>query len=250
MKIYGYSERGAMNALFYEMAFKDEQSAEKDMHDFLSIAGIEKPEQYVCFKLYTESSLSEFGSPDLVILANHKSTNNKVVFFVEAKASCCKNYDLKKQKIMHEAYIKQGQYDKGHASNLFFQLRLKEYFFQWIKAKEPETREFVKDDPYRRIKESKGRGRSYGENVIVKKFVSFLRDVQEAHYIAIIPEQSAVKIEPDSSYGFLIHFVTWMQIKGKFSGYDLLKNALDFNQVDVNTKKGTKIKSQILNNMS
>ena len=90
MKIYGYSERGAMNALFYEMAFKDEQSAEKDMHDFLSIAGIEKPEQYVCFKLYTESSLSEFGSPDLVILANHKSTNKRSFSLLKQKQAVVK----------------------------------------------------------------------------------------------------------------------------------------------------------------
>ena len=58
MEIYGYSERGAMNALFYEMSFKDEQSAEKDLHEFLRTAGIEKPEQYESFELYTESSLS------------------------------------------------------------------------------------------------------------------------------------------------------------------------------------------------
>lgn len=250
MEIYGYSERGAMNALFYEMSFKDEQSAEKDLHEFLRTAGIEKPEQYESFELYTESSLSEFGSPDLVIFANHKVTNNKVVFFVEAKASCCKSYDLEGQKKRHETYIKQGKYDNGHASNLFFQMRLKEYFFKWIKAGEPKNRSSIKDDPHKRIEESNGRGRSYGDNVIVKKFVCLFKNVQEAHYIAIIPEQSIERIEPDSTYGFLIHFVTWKQLKEKFSEYKLLQKTLNFNQVNISTRKGLKTKSQILNNIS
>ena len=67
MKIVGYSERGAMNALFYGMAFnKDERKGEKDMQSFLELAKVPNYNHYHQFEIYTEFSLSQFGSPDLI----------------------------------------------------------------------------------------------------------------------------------------------------------------------------------------
>ena len=170
MEIIGYSERGAMNALFYEMALKND---EKGMQDFLFLAGVNNPTLYNDFKLYTEFSLSEFGSPDLVIKA--KIGDKHAVFFVEAKASCCKNYKLDDQKIRHIEYVNSGKYDDGHASNLFFQLRLKNYFFQLIKYFNGKTtiRPHIEyeDDVDKRITDSRGREREIGKNRIVREFV-------------------------------------------------------------------------------
>ena len=68
MEIVGYSERGAMNALFYGIALnRDEKAANAAMNVFLRMAG--ETETFHNFKLYSEFSLSEFGNPDFVITA-------------------------------------------------------------------------------------------------------------------------------------------------------------------------------------
>ena len=120
MEIVGYSERGAMNALFYGIALnRDEKAA----NVFLKMAG--ETETFHNFKLYSEFSLSGFGVPDFVITAENHS-GETIVFFIEAKASAGKCYDLKEEKRRHEEYIKDHtKYADGHSSNLFFQLKEK-----------------------------------------------------------------------------------------------------------------------------
>ena len=110
-----------MNALFYGMAL-DKENGENSMREFLNLVGIEG--NYSNFKLYMEFSLSEFGNPDLVIIADDPV---KTVFFVEAKASCGKTFSLGKEKTKHESTINKD-FVSGESSNLFFQLRLKHYF--------------------------------------------------------------------------------------------------------------------------
>ena len=250
MEIYGYSERGAMNALFYGMALNDDDKA---MKTFLDNAGFQG-DDYIKFELFVEFSLSEFGSPDLVIFAENKS-NQKEVFFVEAKASCCKKYELADQKDMHDKYIEEGLYDDGHASNLFFQLRLKNYFYQlkeWfclgMKGKRPIAN--IKDGKEGRIRITRRHERNIGKNAIVQRFVEKFKDCTTAHYIAIIPEQINDRIETD--YGFYIHYVSWKKIFDIFkdrSEYNALIQTFAFNQgKDTNIKSKDRIVSQILNN--
>ena len=87
MEIVGYSERGAMNALFYGIALnRDEKAANAAMNVFLGMAG--ETETFHNFKLYSEFSLSGFGAPDFVITAENQS-GETIVFFIEAKASAC-----------------------------------------------------------------------------------------------------------------------------------------------------------------
>ena len=124
MEIVGYSERGAMNALFYGIALnRNEKDANAAMNLFLEMAG--ETETFHNFKLYSEFSLSGFGAPDFVITAENQS-GETIVFFIEAKASAGKCYDLKEEKRRHEEYIKDHtKYADGHSSNLFFQLKEK-----------------------------------------------------------------------------------------------------------------------------
>lgn len=124
IKIVGYSERGAMNALFYGIALnKDEKAANEAMNEFLHMAG--ERETFQDFELYSEFSLSGFGDPDLVITAKNE-LGKTIVFFIEAKASAGGYYELDKQKSHHEEYLKDHtKYNKNHTSNLFFQLKEK-----------------------------------------------------------------------------------------------------------------------------
>ena len=76
MKIVGYSERGAMNALFYGIALDQEHKGIEAMKEFLKLASIEEAGDYSDFELYPEFSLSDFGEPDLMIKAKLKNKDS------------------------------------------------------------------------------------------------------------------------------------------------------------------------------
>lgn len=234
MKIIGYSERGAMNALFYGMAL-DKEQGEESLKAFIKSAKIEG--NFTDFELFNEFSLSDFGDPDLMIKAKNEDGDD-VVFFIEAKASCCKNYNLQEQKNHHDDYMNgRDKYDKGHTSNLFFQLRLKNYFFQFLQQKQENLP--IVNDPQLRLKRSRGRDRKIGENAVVKKMVDKLECCEHAYYIAIIPKQKSGQAVDTNEYGFKTHTITWEEIHSdsKFKKY--VEDTIEFNQ-----ENG---KSQILN---
>ena len=244
MKIFGYSERGAMNALFYGMAL-DREHGEESMKTFIKdLAKIEG--NFTEFELFNEFSLSDFGDPDMMIKAKNEKGQN-VVFFIEAKASCCKYYNLSEQEKHHEDYMKGGdKYDKGHASNLYFQLRLKNYFFRLLHDFYGESFEqkqqsmAIENDPKLRLKQNRDRNRKIGENVVVEKMVNKLKDCTQAFYIAIIPKQNTiVNLDTKSEYGFETYTITWEEIYSKFKNY--VGETIEFNQNKERTK------SQILN---
>ena len=240
-----------MNALFYAIAFnKNIEQAEADIKKFLELAKVPNHQDYYDFKIYTEFSLSEFGSPDLVIFARNKRSYNREVFFVEAKASCCDKYNLDDQKTLHQEYMLKGDHDNGHASNLFFQLRLKNYYYQrFCEGKKAESIIFTNDE-HDRIRKTKGHNRGIGSNPIVHKFVDKFKDCNESHYIAIIPKQTkGCSSNPRSFFELKIYFVTWEDICEKFEDYESFIETIRFNQgVDHKIKSEKRVKSQILNN--
>lgn len=220
MEIIGYSERGAMNALFYGMSY-DKTNGNEAMNAFLKLAGFHS-ENFKEFELYMEFSLSEFGDPDLVIIAEDNK-NEKTLFFVEAKASCHHKFDLKRQEDKHKEYVIEGRkHSDGDSSNLFFQLRLKNYFIDVI------TSQNENNNRPECILNSRKKRRQYGKNTIVIKFVDKLKEVKNIEYIAIIPKQLN-EININNDYGFDIHFVTWEDIynQDKFKVY--LKETIEFN---------------------
>ena len=234
MEIVGYSERGAMNALFYGLALnRNEKAANAAMNVFLRMAG--ETETFHNFKLYSEFSLSEFGAPDFVITAESQS-GETIVFFIEAKASARKRYNLKEEERRHGEYIKDHtKYAVAHSSNLFFQL--KEKFLLLKYGPNNDSRIKIID-----------RRRKLGGNEIVCKFYKDIKfDWQNSRYIAVIPEQEDYQENPVSmvfkngndSCEFDIHLVYWEDIKES----DILKGyvvpTLDYNEAK---------KSQILNN--
>lgn len=223
MEIYGYSERGAMNALFYGMAL-DRENGENSMREFLKLAGIK--EVYSDFNLYMEFSLSEFGNPDLVIIAK---TPVKTVFFVEAKVSCGKIFSLGKEKTKHESTINKD-FVSGESSNLFFQLRLKHYFFNNIKG--------IDVDCPRKIKETQTGARHIGKNVVVQKFAAEMKDCTEAKYIAVVPDNEKECF--NKTFGMDISVVSWEEILKKVKLRDYMNETIKFNQ--------NENISQILNN--
>ena len=230
MEIIGYSERGAMNALFYGMALNDK--GDSQMVEFLRLAKIECPETFSDFEVYNEFSLSEFGSPDLVIIA--QKGNDSVVFFVEAKVSDGKSFDIGKQKTNHEDYVDDDQHVSGHASNLFFQFRLKHYFF---KQKDSIIKNhggsIGESDKIEKSKDRNGeiRFRKIGNNPVVKKFAEVISHCTKAYYIAIVPQQNQPIENPkDLPESLKINYVSWEDIyKSDILG-NLLEKTFDFNK--------------------
>ena len=221
MEIIGYSERGAMNALFYGIALKKDAQS---MKDILKEAGIE--EDYNDFKVYSEFSLSDFGDPDMVIIADKKE-GGKEVIFIEAKVSCGNSFDLSVQHEKHNNYVHQNVYKSGNSSNLFFQLRQKYYFFQTqVKGEKPKTIKKIPD--LIKYYDQKHTGvRRTGTNPIVMDFINEIKQCDSAQYVAIIPN-SKYSNDFKTEYGFDIHFVSWEYLKEKFGEY--LDKTLGFNQ--------------------
>ena len=253
MKIIGYSERGAMNALFYGMAFKEDENA---MKEFLKLAGISDVDNYSNFELYMEFSLSDFGDPDLVIKAN--KGGKSVVIFVEAKVSDCSRYSLNTAFKTHVDNIGKQEFVNGETSNLFFQLRLKNRFFKTIneipKSEEKYERKVNEsnEDFDKIAMTGKELYRSIGNNPVVRKFVDEIRNCQSALYIAIIPEKD--KIEDNiKEYNKVkeelggIYFVTWQDIFDNSILNKYVKETIAFNQGSDPQTVSKKLKNQILN---
>lgn len=245
MRIVGYSERGAMNALFYGMAL-DCKNGNDAMKEFLKMASFNEEEinKFADFNLFMEFSLSEFGDPDLVIVAKDKNGKG-TVFFVEAKVSNGNKYKLLDQKAKHNEYIEESKdpLKKYDASNLFFQLRLKHIFFE-TKGGEYE---YSYDNKIRnkkgKFEDSNDNLRGIGKNQIVIKFKEEIFNkykCEKAYYIAIIPQHPEIMPKFRELFKFDIHFVTWEAIKVNPQMQKYINETLDFNQ---NNEY-----SQILNN--
>lgn len=254
MEIIGYSERGAMNALFYGMALNNDEAA---MKEFLKLAEIPDWNIYSNFKLYMEFSLSDFGDPDLVIKAN--KGKKSVVIFVEAKVSDCSSYSLNKAFKTHVDNIGKQEFVDGETSNLFFQLRLKNRLFKTIKEipkseekYERNVNESNEDIDKIAMTRKKGKDvyRSIGNNPVVRRFVDEIRNCQSALYIAIIPEKDEIKENKDK-YDKVekelggIYFVTWQEIFDNLNEY--VEETIAFNQGPDPLTVSKKLKNQILN---
>ena len=217
MKIVGYSERGAMNALFYGIALANDNNA---FAEFINMIGISNPVSDVEF--YMEFSLSEFGSPDLLVTFN--ADNIKQVLFIEAKASCGKKYELKKALFWYNK-TKEKRYN-GYSSNLYYQLYMKQLFFKNIpnSIDRNDTTGFD------------GRTHKIGDNFVVKAICDKIKDCKVAHYIAIVPKSDIPSDAPE----FVKH-VFWEDL---FNCPRFKKYLEDTRLINCNSNN----KSQITNN--
>ena len=240
MKIVGYSERGAMNALFYGMAFnKDERKGEKDMQSFLELAKVPNYNHYHQFEIYTEFSLSQFGSPDLIIFAEKGDV--KTVFFIEAKVSACKHFKMESIQTEYE----KGQKEKPNTSNLFYQLEQKKGLFD-------NKDKFHSEETT--INTNRG-SKSIGNNPVVRNLVEELKKCDNAEYIAIVPSEGEEKMKEPKIEGLKktiedlnLKIVYWEDLYQKFGNelkYESLIETFLFNQGK--DPKSIKTKSQILN---
>lgn len=217
-EIYGYSERGMMNALFYW------NNNVESLKKLLKISGVENFNSYNNFKIIMEGSLSDFGDSDAILIADNN--NEKTVFFFEAKVSNGNSYKLHQQ---FKKFKSKNSYN-GYSSNLFYQLSLKYYLFNMLKWGESNVSEYIKS----KGTTSKKPRTVDTKNEIVQKIYELIQSCSKAEYIAITPDSTTQGTiieylnndEDIKLFSSQLHFVTWEKI---INEYDNLTNTLEFN---------------------
>jgi len=122
MEILGYSERGIINSLFYEMKFSKNNL--KLLNDFFSLVSF--PYRAVTFqisdvKILIEQSFSDFGDADAVILVNNQG--DKQAIFIEAKVKTSQGkWSIYDEFEKFKRGVPKSEPPKGFSSNLFVQL--------------------------------------------------------------------------------------------------------------------------------
>ena len=183
MEIIGYSERGLLNSLFYEIRYS--QNNLQLLNEFLSIVSI--PYFSANFrvtnaKILIEQSFSDFGDADVVLLIDNNGTKQSV--FVEAKVKTfhCQSWFIEEEFRTFREGIKQK---KVSSSNLFVQLYHK---VRLIKALQNGGIALLQKGI--RFPECSSKAvRKIGHNNVVLKAVEMLRQYcNDTFFIALVPD--------------------------------------------------------------
>lgn len=185
MKILGYSERGFINALLYEIAYREpEQSTDLIKKLFTLVKwpmDVPPTDQFDnCETVLVEQSFADFGDADALFLFS----SNTAVFF-EGKVG--RDYTLKQawNKFIG-AFLSQAR-QKGLTSNLFCQLYFKQ---RLVSALEPTSTQDMDeglsfDPPFNLV----GRNRKIGDNGVVQTAVTMVqRHLRDVRYLLMVPE--------------------------------------------------------------
>ncbi len=184
MEVLGYSERGVVGSLFYEMR---ERKTPELVAELLSLASF--PYRDVTFdvrsaKVFIDQSFSEFGMADVLLLLNNDGCTQAV--FVEAKVRAGKKT---KWTIDREfrAFRKGVRKGKVSSSNLFTQLYHKVRLVKALQTSGIKKLERGVCFP----QASSKRKRRIGRNKVVRKatcqLLSYAGDVL---FVALVPEDT------------------------------------------------------------
>jgi len=197
MKILGYSERGIINSLIFNIGENKEL-----MDKFVKLISLSTAidfEEPIDYTILLEQSLSRFGDSDLIIIVKYdKAEDNRVIFFEGKVKTNQGNWNINYQ---YEKYNSLEQYD-GYTSNLFFQLYLKKLLI----------------DNYVTIKEKGGVIeprfgvlRKIGENPVVLNAFDLI-ECRKAYFIGIIPTKVDDIKNFVKSNKTDLHFLSWASI--------------------------------------
>lgn len=186
MEVLGYSERGIINSLFYEM--RSSQNSLELLSQFLALVSF--PYRAVRFKIsdariLVEQSFSDFGDADAVFLIRNRG--QRQVVFIEAKV---KTFQRRYWRISDEFEdFKRGIDEDGvSSSNLFAQLYHK---VRLVKALQTGGLRQLQDGV--RFPEcSSKQDRRIGENRVVMRAVNQVEAYcKDALFVALLPDDIA-----------------------------------------------------------
>jgi hypothetical protein len=194
MEILGYSERGIINSLFYEMKFS--QNNLRLLNDFLSLISL--PYRTVDFrvsdaKILIEQSFSDFGDADVVLLVNNRG--GKQAIFIEAKFKT----NIRNEFENFKSGIRESEPPRGFSSNLFVQLYFKTRLIKALKSRSFEdAKKQLQEEGLQfpeclskkdRKTNSRRRPRKIGKNKVVEDAIRQLKGYcKDALFIALVPD--------------------------------------------------------------
>ena len=196
VNVLGYSERGILNSLLFEIRYANNGAALFDRLIAKSKFPLtdNKPSAGVATVL-VEQSLSDFGTPDVIVLRT-SSTGNCAIF-VEAKVQTAQSssWQLCDQFSKFESGLEsiakssdqdaQKKLKKKLASNIFTQLYQKQCLVSILKDRNFSALKHGVDFPFWSTKPK----RKIGENPVVLRAVKLIqRNVDSVFFLALVPD--------------------------------------------------------------
>lgn len=232
MKLTAYSERGIVNALFYEIYHST--NADNLLEGLLAIARFPSREKtslpIKSAKIFVEQSFSHFGDADALILIN--TGEKKVSIFVEAKAKKSWRIQTQFQKFID------GTKSKVSSSNLFTQFYHKVRLVDAIKTVGiPGLQKGIEFPP-----SSSRPVRKIGSNEVVLNSVKELsKYLDETYYLALLPDNLSdvekfyqnelLETKPINYPGWATNnfgYITWEQIHDYCEEHNLVNSLYVF----------------------
>jgi len=188
VKIIGYSERGTINALFYEIAYSDKSlQLTKELLALADCPSLVKFCQNLTeVKVFIEQSLSDFGDADVILLLD--AGDKKGVVFLEAKVKSSQKNEWKLKQEFEQFKKGCNSGDKMlSSSNLFTQLYHKHRFLNGLSDVGIDGLKKGIVFPECSTKKT----RKIGGNEVVLSVVESIDQYREnSWYIALIPDTS------------------------------------------------------------
>lgn len=239
MEVIGYSERGVINSLIFELKYTNSNVSLIDFLDLITFPLMDnnlnnfrllKRSEIKEFKNYDndneiliEQSLSEFGDADLIFLIKHQC----LCIFMEAKVKTEKKAwkidDCFKQ-FQNYCIPINGKYPDKLTSNLFFQLFSKEKFIDSYDDDIKDNKFNIGNKQYRKI----------GNNNTVNKACGKIRKGKNTHelrnsfYVMLVPEDSTNMIKFFNSDFKKIEKIAQQDMKLSNWGFVTWKEVHDF----------------------
>jgi hypothetical protein len=179
MKVIGYSERGMVNALFYEINYSTTpESLLGDLLSRVAFPFLDTVRHRVHeAEVLIEQSFSDFGAADVLLLL--KTQRGPISVFVEAKAGT--GWSIEKE---FRDFV-DGTQTQVSSSNLFTQLYHKVRLVAGLRQGSIPALKKGLTFPQSSTK----RIRKIGGNRVVLRAVSFLAEhLDETYYVALVPE--------------------------------------------------------------
>lgn len=179
--VLGYSERGIFNSIVFN--FKENSVKISDFFKILQIEDKSIYEKNLKYTFLIEQSFADFGSSDLVIIAE-SSNQIKIVVFIEGKV---KTSQLKFSLEKHFSKLKNCESKfKGISSNIFVQLYYKYLLYKILENNKDDTTSLKINNIFKKDKDNP---RKIGNNKIVHKAIEKIRNANNVYFVAILPEK-------------------------------------------------------------
>lgn len=189
MKLLGYSERGFINALLYEIAYRQPGEAQelvKKLFQLIKWPCLQPSEEMFnqCNTILVEQSFSDFGDADGLFFFTNGEDGAAV--FLEVKRG--EDYTLNRawKKFIGSYWSRSGP--RGLTSNLFCQIYFKQRLATALRFESGEDADqgLSFEPPF----DLRDRMRKTGDNHIVRKSVEVLRKhLGKVYYVLMVPER-------------------------------------------------------------